>query len=290
MTLAHASAGSSIALPSLRDGALSFITGCGRSGTTILGQLIERHPSVAYLNDRFDLWLKPFASADIWSYRERFGAPESSEGRIALDASDAQRAGDAAREEFFALLEAERSGRERVVEKLAINNFRLGFLRALAPRACLINIVRHGVEVAHSIAQRAAQGRWYGQNDRKWTLMQEHARRVGLGDLLDRCESDFDRGLLEWRMSVDAAEPELERWPKGRLLRVRYEQLLADPEGVCDLATDALGLPRSSEMRDFARREVARRSPPARERPPSANTRAIAGEALARLGYECEAP
>src|SRR2546423_1772339 len=81
-------------------------------------------------------------------------------------------------------LERERAARPVLVEKLAINNFRLGFLSALCPDAALINIVRHGVEVALSIQEKARLGHWYGLNDRKWTLLVEHAWANGYGPLV----------------------------------------------------------------------------------------------------------
>ena len=35
-----------------------FIIGCGRSGTTILGDTLSKHPKIEYLNERRDLWHK----------------------------------------------------------------------------------------------------------------------------------------------------------------------------------------------------------------------------------------
>ncbi len=45
---------------------LGFITGCARSGTTILAEILSHHENIQYLNDCFDLWVKSFPVADIW--------------------------------------------------------------------------------------------------------------------------------------------------------------------------------------------------------------------------------
>lgn len=268
--------------------ALAFITGCGRSGTTILGRVLGVHPDITYFNDRFDLWLAPFPVADAWSLRDQLVGPAARAlppARVALTAQDAEDAGEPARRDFFARLDAERAGRPCVVEKLALNNFRLPFLRRLAPTARFINIVRHGVEVARSIEVRARAGEWYGVNDRKWALLAQHAHAVGLGHLADACATPFDRGLLEWRLSVEAAEA---YWAAARGVPVhhlRYEQLLADPAGAAQRLFAFLGLDAHPNVLDFARAEVARRSPEARGLPIPPSAATIAGPTLARLGY-----
>ena len=43
-----------------------FIVGCGRSGTTALGEVLGRHPLLAYLNEPRDIWLYE-PRTDIWS-------------------------------------------------------------------------------------------------------------------------------------------------------------------------------------------------------------------------------
>src|SRR5205807_1050578 len=44
-----------------------FILGCGRSGTTILGNLLAQHPSVTYLHEHRPLWTSAYPETDIWS-------------------------------------------------------------------------------------------------------------------------------------------------------------------------------------------------------------------------------
>lgn len=258
----------------------AFITGCGRSGTTILGRILEHHGQVRYFNDRFDLWTKPFPFTDIWGYHTPSALTTP---RVALDEDDARVPG-AAKDWFFGQLEAERGDRPVIVEKLAINNFRLPFLRALCPDAPLVNILRHGVDVAHSIAVRAGAREWYGPQDRKWRLLVEYAWAHGYGPLLKLCETPYHRGLLEWRMSVDAAERFFERGPE-RVLRLRYEDLLADAPAVAERLREFLGLDHSPGMAAFAAQEV---KPPRPNRAPGTApefTAEIAGPALERYGY-----
>ncbi|MFN0132682.1 MAG: sulfotransferase family protein [Phycisphaerales bacterium] len=257
---------------------IAFITGCGRSGTTILGQLLAQRSDVTYLNDRFDLWID-FPIGDIWGRSIAGLAPTA---RVALTAADAP---PDARDRFLACLESHRAGRAVIIEKLAINNFRLPFLRAIVPDAPIINIVRHGIEVAFSIQERANVGRWYGRDDRKWSALLQHAHDRGLGTIADRCSTPFDRGLLEWRLSVDAADEWLAAEHPARFTRLRYEDLLDDPLRACGTLDAALSLSPSPAMRAFAREQLARRSPPAAARAVPDSAEAIAGDTLRRLGY-----
>ena len=43
-----------------------FIIGCGRSGTTILGETLSSHPKIKYLNERRTLWHRAYPEFNIW--------------------------------------------------------------------------------------------------------------------------------------------------------------------------------------------------------------------------------
>jgi hypothetical protein len=252
-----------------------FLTGCGRSGTTILGTVLGRRREVRYLNDQFRLWTESFAAADIWTDRRE-------PARVALTEADATADG---RARLMERLETARGAAPVVIEKLAINNFRLGFLRRVAPEARFINIRRHGVEVARSIARKIEAGEWYGHSDRKWRLLAQHAEGRGLGELAASCETPYERGLLEWRMSVEAAAPWVEKLAPESLIAVTYEELLADPAGVTRRIEGFLGLPPDPAAAAWAKANLARQHPAADQAPVPASTERIAGETLRRFGY-----
>ena len=262
---------------------LAFITGCGRSGTTILGEVLSHHEDIQYLNDRFDLWVETFPVADIWGKRHEEPVPGA---KIALTREDCQFAeGAGGRRDLLRKLKAERNGKPLLIEKLAINNFRLDFLQHLFPDAYFLNIIRHGVEVAFSIQERILAKVWYGEDDRKWSYLAEYARTAGYGNLLPLCETGYEKGLLEWRMSIEAAESILQKQLPKQFLQVRYEDLISDPLALCQRLEDFLEIEPSEAMRQFAVRKVRRRSLPASERKVPARTEVIAGSTLFKLGY-----
>lgn len=259
-----------------------FLVGCGRSGTTILGRVLGAHPMVRFVNDRFQLWIEPFPFADIWGLR--VDEPGNA-ARVVLTAEDAARAPLEARQQFLRELTRLRHGRAVVVEKLAINAFRLGFVRALVPDARVIWIIRDGVDVARSIARRIEAGLWLGRDDRKWSYLVALARQRGLGAIASRCATPYEMGLLEWRLSVEAVRSYVDEHGEEGLSRVRYERLLEDPGGEADRLAAWLGLPPSEAMRRFAMEQVIRRAAPSRPEGPPAATETIAGELLRQLGY-----
>ncbi|GIW74664.1 MAG: hypothetical protein KatS3mg103_1186 [Phycisphaerales bacterium] len=260
---------------------IAFLTGCGRSGTTILGQMIGVSPGVAYANDDFAIWIEPFPQCDAWGLR-----PDTvhMDNRIELTEEDLA-GGDVPR--FWSMVRARRGSARLLVEKVALNNFRLRFLAALAPEARMVNIVRHGVEVARSIARRVEVGQWYGPSDRKWRLLERLAISRGLEHELALCRDDVDRGLLEWRMSVEVAAEHTSAIGPGRVLQVRYESLLEEPQAVAGRIAEHLQLPDGGRaMAAWAIGRLERKSPSSSDLPPPERAEAIAGQALRRLGYD----
>lgn len=260
---------------------IAFLTGCGRSGTTILGQMIAASPGVRYLNDFFPIWIEPFPQSDAWGLREETLARDN---RIELTEQDLHE-GDPAG--FWRIARDRRGDAPLLVEKVALNNFRLRFLAALAPHAPIVTIVRHGVEVARSIARRIEAGQWYGPGDRKWKLLEQLAIQRGLDAELALCTNNVARGLLEWRLSVEVAAEHIAAIGPGRVLVVRYEDLIEDPGSLATRIAQHLSLPDGGQaMSRWATGRIERKNPASTELPPPQEAHAIAGQALRAFGYD----
>lgn len=265
-----------------------FLVGCGRSGTTILGQTLGQHPSVTYLEEPREIWEEVYPETDIWSAE----APIRS-GRLFLDGSDCTEAKNAQLRQLFGA-EIARTGRPRLLEKLPENCFRMGLIKKVYPDARFLHIIRNGVEVAASISRACTNSKragpewpdWYGVNDYKWEQLVAYAQQLApYRDLPALCASDFDRGLLEWRLSIEAAKCFFACLPADDYLEVCYEELLRDAVAALGRVQAFIGVPLSGRVHDFAHGNIERRSPEQTGKRLSLAAEKIGGDLLRRLGY-----
>lgn len=257
-----------------------FLVGCGRSGTTILGTVLGRHPQITYLNEPRDVWTKAYPETDIWS-----ADAGARRGRMHLTAADTTPRQTRALRAAFAR-EVRRSGRPQLVEKLPINAFRLEFIQAAFPDARFLVLLRNGIEVARSIERECARGAWYGADDYKWRQLATYAdARPDTRGLPARCRTPYERGLLEWRLSVAAALEFAAALPATCRLQVTYESLVEDPAGTIAVIERFIGVPEDAGVHAFAVKEIGRRSPEAAAGTIPAGTPDLAGPLLDRLGY-----
>lgn len=237
-----------------------FIIGCGRSGTTILGNSLARHREITYLNERRDLWFEAYPEADIWTDQAIARG-----GKMALTADDAVPHKSKKLRGLF-WLETVRHRRPVLVEKLPINNFRLSFLHAIFPEACFIHIYRNGLEVARSIEQKSKKGGWFGAGRYKWNQLSNFAARSEeTAALPQRCETYFDKGLLEWRLSTEAAVSFLKGLPQDRFMETAYQSFVEDPVSVMRRIINFIGVEDDEAVYAFVRENVARRTSPLRD-------------------------
>ncbi|HEY9035791.1 MAG TPA: sulfotransferase [Pseudomonadales bacterium] len=234
-----------------------FIVGCGRSGTTILGHTLAQHAAIAYLNEPRDYWAAAFPQSDIWTLAAPLRA-----GKLELDAADVNAKGRERIRRCFGY-EQHRHGGNVLLEKLPENAFRLPFLHALFPDARYIHVWRHGVEVARSIENKILAGGWYGTGGYKWKALCDSVREhAELADLPLEQLSAFERGLLEWRLSMEVTEPAVARMKPEHHMQVDYANFMEQPHAVIDRLSHFMGLSSDPMTHEFARAKVRRLSAP----------------------------
>jgi hypothetical protein len=218
-----------------------FIVGCGRSGTTLIGDLFAAHPAVRYLHEPYDLWAAIEPATDfvqLYSHGEHY---------CLLDASSATAT---ARRRFRRMMSPPPGF--TLVEKNPINALRIGYLEAMAPGARFVHIVRDGVDVAHSIAKMATGTRrvafrpllndWWGVGDAKWAALERDGRAAGYyPEEVCQLVTDAQRGAYEWLLSLR----EVAGWRAclgPRLVELRYQDLVDEPRETLRTAAGSIGL------------------------------------------------
>ncbi len=235
-----------------------FLIGCGRSGTTILGECIAQHRRVTYLYEPRLLWTRAYPVADIWT-----PSAEKRGGKLVLTASDATPEQSDLLQRLFAFQTYWRK-RPALVEKYPINNFRLSLLAAVFPDARYVHIRRDGREVARSIQARADNPRnpWFGSGGYKWRQLVEHGVAMGVCDGMDVDAFDnYQRGLLEWRLSLEAFDRFRGEVPEDRLCEIDYQTLMGDPLGAIGRVLDFAGLGADDRVARYVTANVRRRTP-----------------------------
>lgn len=223
----------------------AFLVGSGRSGTTLLGRLFERHPEVLYLFEPYHAWAAIEPRSDVTNFHVR------ANGLFFMDASDVSE-GAGTRFIRTMLAATNRAGKRMLVEKTPHNVCRIGYIEALVPdkeRTRYVHIVRDGVDIARSIGRLATVGtyriagkpnynQWWGLDGCKWkSLARDGAARGYFPDEVGAIETDEQRGAYEWLCSIGEAD----RWREmlgSRMLEIKYADLTSRPgevlKGVCD--------------------------------------------------------
>ena len=201
----------------------AFIIGCPRSGTSILGEAIAKHPRVAYL----------FEDATVSRVIQE-GRPDHRLGP-----------GDATPELLESYRQAMReaaSGLEGdvLVEKNPRHVIRIPFLSAAFPGARFSHIIRDGRDVTASLMFRNRGPRW------------GHVEIPGWREILEaHPEANHIRCAIQWRDTVRIAREDARDLPAGSYRELRYEDLLREPARIVSETLAFLGLELHPEVQAF---------------------------------------
>jgi len=226
-----------------------FVIGCGRSGTTVLGECIGVHRDVAYLHEPRAMWLKAYPQGDVWS-----ADAVRRNGRIVLDADDwSEEAAANLERDFGSFLKTKR--RARLCEKTPINAFRVDLIDRAFPDARYLYIEREPLAVARSIAERCKKGTWWGVQQYKWRQLAALSEEIPqLNGIAGRCVTDLQKALMEWTLSTHFARRALfgGAIPPERALALSYEAFTHDPIAIANAIEKTAGLRHDPAMLVFA--------------------------------------
>lgn len=241
-----------------------ILLGSGRSGTTILANIVARHPDVAY-------WSEP---RPVWMYRHAYRPHHD------LSAEDLTPAIARYIDRAFARF-LERSGRRRFAEKTPSNCLRIPFIHALFPDCRIINIIRDGREVVGSLFRIQVEG---ANPERLWARIREtpllewpaylplffhtflktkvlRQRSTYWGIKPEGWKEWIDLpphivAARQWKRAVEVSLRHGRALPSENYFELRYERLVADPAGAVTELTAFAELPDSPEMIEYAVREI----------------------------------
>jgi hypothetical protein len=127
------------------------------------------------------------------------------------------------------------------------------------PDCRFIHIWRNGLEVARSIEAMSVQGRWFRPDHYRWNMLAKYAQSMPeTAHVPALCQSYYEKGLLEWRVSTEAVTSFLGRVPQDNWLEVPYSAFVADRLGTSERLTDFLHLIPEQTLRDFTQQNVRR--------------------------------
>lgn len=239
-----------------------FVTGLGRSGTTILGVLLSLHKEIGFLNEPKAMWHVIDPRQDV---NGNYGVSNVLYrlGAIDVTAEISLRAHRVFGRYLFCIRA------KRLVDKYPELIFRVPYVRSIFPDARFIFIFRNGVDACQSIvkwSERLGRGRagyredWWGRSDCKWhTLWQQviavDSKYSDISGVDPTAIDHANRAALEWIVTMRAGLSQEEREP-GSLIHVRYEDLLSRPDVELGKLLDACELSHDPAVFDYARKKL----------------------------------
>lgn len=264
-----------------------IVLGVSRSGTTLLKQMLDRHPQLAIPTESYflpQLWDRHGERPDREAFLAdlerlpRIGEWGVTRADVEQHLPDGAGFAEAVQSVYRAYAEARR--KRRFGDKTPSYMQRLDVLEHAFPDARYLHLIRDGRDAALSFLAMSRKPRF------------NPARPRSIGSF-----------AAQWRHEVEGARRFGRDHGPGRYHEIRYEDLVADPRATLGEACDFLGLEFDAAMLDYHQEAEAGtlRDHPRLAEPPTPGLRrwrdqmpprevecfeALAGDLLTEFGYE----
>jgi hypothetical protein len=105
------------------------------------------------------------------------------------------------------------------------------------------------------------RGNWFGANSYKWDRLSEYAlSRDETSNLLALCFTYFEKGLLEWRLSTEAAVEFLGKLPEDAFFEFSYDELTENSIDTISQVLEFIGIEEDSEVSNFVSKNIVRQT------------------------------
>jgi len=267
-----------------------YITGLGRSGTTILGKILSLHEDVGFLNEPKLMWAIAEARTDIC------GDYRVSDGRFLLNAEEVHPETQRTIHRILTRY-ARMVGAKRALDKYPEFIFRIDYLKRISPDAKIIFIARNGYDVVASVAHwsqtKGVQvGKrtddWWGRDDVKWNylhkqIIQANPEYSEVAQLRSEAFDHVNRAAMEWILTMRQGLHEIESRPE-QIYRLNYEDLIQQPVEQLIPLLQACELPISDNVLTYSKKVLYER--PRKEKPVLQGPIAVLfDETMQRMGY-----
>ena len=226
-----------------------FIIGCGRSGTTILGTILSKHPEIKYLNEKRDLWHKAYPEFDIWSGKQEMPKLFADKANVDFEKISLLK------KLFFR--EQVLGNSKILLEKLPINNFRLEFLNHVFPNAKYIYLTRNGLEVSKSIERKIKKNNWF--TGKKLELLKEFSTQKNINFTCE-IKTDLEKGMWEWKLSMHESDLFFKKLNSETFTHLSYQDFIENTESSLEQIFSFLNLTYSNNLITELSKDISRKN------------------------------
>jgi Sulfotransferase family len=233
-----------------------FITGTGRSGTTVLGMVLSLHPKIGFLNEPKALWHHVHPKDDL------IGSYSEEQGNYLLNAGDATSAQSRKVKGMYSSF-LHLSGTNVVLDKYPEMIFRTEYLQALFSRPRYIFLHRNPMDTIASTAEWSREHGhtgedWWGADKRKWHLLTEQVVPLDrslapFAEQIRKLESQEDMAAVEWIATMNRGLETMKENP-DRFIKIGYEELVSNPANQLEAICKFIGIPSDVKMLEYGSR------------------------------------